>query len=278
MSLKKRYFTADDGMILGERNPGSGRIDYAADALGSIIGTLSGGSAQNAYVYKPYGSRLAKSGLGSDPNFRWVGTMGYRFNNLANAEQYIRARTYSSSIGRWTSVDPLWPREAACGYVLANPTTLRDETGMGGSGNVGTVPLSTGASQAPCGPNQEQGCRDFCAGRNETFVRCRSLWGFVDCECDACPTFKDLPFCKPQTGHHIYKRRRGHEWPVPLDVLKRKCLDVITAFKPGTVIPKKSVVGRYPCEYRGFCYGKPVLVTVGFGGMGPCISDAYEQL
>ena len=78
MAMKKTYFTIN-GDIIGEKTAGGSRVDYLTDALGSVIGTVNQ-SAQvvNTYRYKPYGAQLAKTGVGADPAFGWVGTHGYR--------------------------------------------------------------------------------------------------------------------------------------------------------------------------------------------------------
>lgn len=77
MALSKSYYTVG-GEILGERTPIGGRVNYGVDALGSVTSTLVGDAVQNRYAYKPYGSELSRSGAGSDPSFRWVGSQGYR--------------------------------------------------------------------------------------------------------------------------------------------------------------------------------------------------------
>src|ERR1035437_1780098 len=70
------YYTVD-GEIIGE-STGANAINYATDALGSVTGTLVGGSLQNTYVYKPYGSLLAQTGAGADPTYQFAGSHGYR--------------------------------------------------------------------------------------------------------------------------------------------------------------------------------------------------------
>ncbi|HLV81065.1 MAG TPA: hypothetical protein VKT32_12325 [Chthonomonadaceae bacterium] len=68
-----------DGQIIGEKTTGSPRVDYLTDALGSVTATVNqNAQVVNTYRYKPYGALLAKTGIGTDPAFQWVGTQGYR--------------------------------------------------------------------------------------------------------------------------------------------------------------------------------------------------------
>src|ERR1044072_2433939 len=99
------YYSVD-GELIGEKPSGGSRVDYLTDALGSVTATLNQ-SAQvvNTYRYKPYGSQLAKTGVGADPAFQWVGTQGYRPTGRKFSDTYVRARHYDSSTGRWTTKD-----------------------------------------------------------------------------------------------------------------------------------------------------------------------------
>ena len=94
------YYAVDND-ILGEKTTASSRIDYLTDALGSVTATLNQ-SAQvvNTYRYKPYGALLAKTGTGVDPAYTWVGSKGYRQTGNQHSDTYVRARTYSSALGR----------------------------------------------------------------------------------------------------------------------------------------------------------------------------------
>ena len=58
MNMTKKYYSVNR-MILGERSPGSGRVNYAPDANGSVTGTVVAGATQNLYAYKPYGGLLS---------------------------------------------------------------------------------------------------------------------------------------------------------------------------------------------------------------------------
>jgi len=130
MSFKRYY--AVNGQLLGqELANGSQRVDFLTDALGSVTATVDQtGTAQDSYRYTPYGQTLSTSGTGTVPDFRWVGTQGYRWcqgNN--NSDYYVRARHYTSLQGRWTSVDPRWPSQSPYSYVKGSVTLWTDLTG-----------------------------------------------------------------------------------------------------------------------------------------------------
>jgi RHS repeat-associated protein len=126
------YYT-DNGRIIGEKVGTNARTDYLTDALGSVTATVNQ-SAQvvNTYRYKPYGAQLSKTGTGSDPAFRWVGSLGYRQTGLSQSDVYVRARHYGSAPGRWFQRDPL-PRTLLAPYTYtdARPATRVDPSGNG---------------------------------------------------------------------------------------------------------------------------------------------------
>ena len=122
-------YVSANGMIVGESTGGVSRA-YGTDALGSVVATYSGAVRENTYQYKPYGGLLSKTGVASDPSFLWNGGSGYRPSGLAATSHYIRGRHYSGTCGRWTSLDPLWPKEGAFVYTSNRPTNLVDPTGL----------------------------------------------------------------------------------------------------------------------------------------------------
>ena len=71
--------------------------------------------------------------LSSPRRFLWCGTWGYRFNEryAQYTSHYVRARHYSSLQGMWSTVDPLYPRERAYGYVENRVTVGIDPSGLG---------------------------------------------------------------------------------------------------------------------------------------------------
>ena len=128
MPTKTYYSVA--GEIIAEETGGV-RTDYITDALGSIVATVDSSQAVvNTYRYKPYGALLAKTGTGADPRFLWTGNTGSRTTNLNRAEQYNRARHYSSKLGQWISKDPLWPSEWAYAYVRGRVVSGIDPHGL----------------------------------------------------------------------------------------------------------------------------------------------------
>ncbi len=126
------YYTID-GSIIGEATGGV-RTDYLTDALGSVTATVdSSGNLQNTYRYKPYGEQLAKTGTAADPKFTWVGSLGYRQTGRKHSDTYVRARHYGSTVGRWTTKDPIgfdgrdWNLYR---YVANNPIHGVDPSGL----------------------------------------------------------------------------------------------------------------------------------------------------
>ena len=124
------YYHTVDGEIQGQTTAGV-RTDYLTDALGSVVATVNS-SAQvvNTYRYKPYGERLAKTGVGADPRFLWTGDTGSRRTERSFADQYNLARHISTQTSTWTTRDRLWAHQQAYNYAYANPVTLYDFTGL----------------------------------------------------------------------------------------------------------------------------------------------------
>src|ERR1041385_418314 len=117
------YYTVGSE-IIGEKATGGSRVDYLTDMLGSVTATVNQ-SAQvvNTYRNKPYGAQLAKTGVGADPAFLWVGSHGHRQTSNKFSEDYVRARHYSINTGQWTTKDPIDLQGNGFNYVLSNPVT-----------------------------------------------------------------------------------------------------------------------------------------------------------
>ena len=56
--------------------------------------------------------------------FQYVGAFGGRQQVFGGI--YFRARNYDPVLGRWLTVDPLWPRQPAYAYAFGNPTGILD--------------------------------------------------------------------------------------------------------------------------------------------------------
>lgn len=86
------------------------------------------------------------------PRTSYAGRWGYRRTDLRHAEQYARRRHPSTTEGRWTTVDPLWPQESAYGYVRGNPVTLVDPSGA-------QIPMKPRPN--PSAPKPPGNCRNW---------------------------------------------------------------------------------------------------------------------
>lgn len=125
----KKYVNIN-GRTVAEHTNGV-RTSYLTDALGSITATVnSSQTVVNTYRWKPFGERLAKTGAGADPTLGWVGAYGYRRTQRSRSEYYMLARHYDSLGGRWTTVDPLWPRSPEYTYCSSNPALRIDPVGL----------------------------------------------------------------------------------------------------------------------------------------------------
>ena len=117
-------------MILGEQTGTGPHIDYIPDALGSVVAAVDQNLVTTyTAAYSPFGDVIASTGTA--PNLTWVGTLGYlQSAGRPFAEYSVRNRIYSSTTGRWTSVDPYWPTEPPYGYVDGSPTLFVDPSGL----------------------------------------------------------------------------------------------------------------------------------------------------
>jgi RHS repeat-associated protein len=101
------------------------------DGLGSVVATYKDGWLTADRSYDTYGETRAEwNDVG---RFGWVGGLGYRETRREWVSHYVRARHYGYPMGMWTSVDPLWPSEAAFGYVGDMPVAYVDPFGLQGN-------------------------------------------------------------------------------------------------------------------------------------------------
>lgn len=89
---------------------------------------ITTGAIVQTYRYKPYGAKLSGRTVGL--GFFWTGNTGSRSTGLKYAEQFNRARHYSSTTKQWITRDLLWPNEHAYGYVVGNPVSRTDPEGL----------------------------------------------------------------------------------------------------------------------------------------------------
>ncbi|QIR40677.1 hypothetical protein HCG51_30950 [Tolypothrix sp. PCC 7910] len=115
--------------LVGRFGTGGTAHYYDFDAIGSTVGlTGANGSYVNRYSYRPFGETLTATEGVANP-FEYVGQWGVM--NDGNGLDYMRARYYSPSLGRFMNPDPLgqaggWNIYA---YSLNNPITFIDPEG-----------------------------------------------------------------------------------------------------------------------------------------------------
>jgi len=119
------------GIGLVSRVNGNNSNYYDADAIGSTVGlTATDGSYVNKYSYLPFGEDLTKVEAVANP-FEYVGQWGV--TDEGNGLDFMRARFYDNSLGRFTSVDPI---NLAGGdtnfyrYVGNSPASFVDPSGL----------------------------------------------------------------------------------------------------------------------------------------------------
>ncbi len=123
-------YTNFNGRIVKENRGGVERY-YAPDTLGSTALLLdSTGAVTDTFTYWPFGEIQNHTGPSTTP-FTFVGSLGYYFSAVANWF-YVRARFYQQVVGRWLTVDPLWPKESAYCYVGGRPRSITDPSGRQG--------------------------------------------------------------------------------------------------------------------------------------------------
>ena len=123
------------GIDLASRVDGSGAADYYDfDATGNTAG-LSGqtGAYVDSYSYLPFGEETGSSGSVPNP-FQYVGQDGVM--TAGNGLDFMRARFYSPSTGRFIQRDPTGLAGGAnlYAYTANDPVNLVDPTGLVGYG------------------------------------------------------------------------------------------------------------------------------------------------
>ncbi len=119
------------GIGLVSRVNGSNSNYYDADAIGSTVGlTATDGSYVNKYSYLPFGEDLTKVEAVANP-FEYVGQWGV--TDEGNGLDFMRARFYDTSLGRFTSVDPIGLAGGDTNfyrYVSNDPVIFVDPLGL----------------------------------------------------------------------------------------------------------------------------------------------------
>jgi YD repeat-containing protein len=148
-------FNTIDGQILDQIDALGNVTEYMHDALGSVTGTTDGSSnVQNTYRWSPYGSLLSKIGTQIDPQFLWVGGLGYRYTGREHADSYVRARHYGQAQSGWSSIDRHWKIFGQYAYCKGQGVSIADPSGeaLPGATRIGAgvdyVPDSCGGCTA----------------------------------------------------------------------------------------------------------------------------------
>ena len=126
MPMAVRYTTVD-GQVLCE-NRGGVKTLFMPDTLGNVIETrnMDTGAQTSSTTYWPYGEVRTQTGTNPSP-LGFCGVWGYY--TQAGQPTYVRARYYRPHLGRWQTVDPLWPWENAYRYAYLDPEANIDPSG-----------------------------------------------------------------------------------------------------------------------------------------------------
>ena len=121
-------YTTVNGRILHEDRGGVKTL-FMPDTLGTVIETrnMDAGAQTSSTTYWPYGEVRTQTGTNPSP-FGFCGVWGYY--TQSGQPTYVRARHYRPNLGRWQTVDPLWPLQSAYRYVGNNPSKFADPTGL----------------------------------------------------------------------------------------------------------------------------------------------------
>ena len=146
------------GPQLISRIDGETRTIYHADGIGSTRALSDSTQAvAQAEIYDAYGNRLTTSGQA--PNFGFAGE--YRYYADATGLDYLKARYYDSTAGRFISRDPMgyWGGFNLYAYGKDRPTSFVDPRGL--------FEIDPGDSNESC----KKGCK-------EGYEDCKDIVGF----------------------------------------------------------------------------------------------------
>jgi RHS repeat-associated protein len=213
--MPKASYLNLDGEVLGENREGV-RRDYVADPLGSVVAELDGAGAKAAeFDYWPYGEERTASGSSGSPH-RFVGSLGYH-TDVPSRKVYVRARDYLPREGRWSTVDPLWPRESKYMYAAGNPVNWVDRSGRQSGFDFGT----SGCEYAALRKKQFIAMAKMAtlgAGRNRYYPDYLNVrnWKYGNC----CGEYL---YCDGQKGNYKYRNDVSRSRGRPMDCLDRAC-------------------------------------------------------
>jgi len=173
-------YTTINGMLVHESRGGVESF-YFPDTLGNLT-TVRSATGVKTYgaEYWPYGEIQTETGTNPSP-WSFVGLYGYLRDTASRL--YVRARHYLPGLARWQTVDPLWPRESAYGYVGDSPTVRVDIFGL------------RACEADPCRPNDPPNTSDACIA-----VLCS-----IKSSADAASKLKDVPDCLKSAAKKLLK-------------------------------------------------------------------------
>ena len=121
-------YTTVNGRILHEDRNGVKTL-FMPDTLGNVIETrnMDTGVQTSSTTYWPYGEVRTQTGTNPSP-WGFCGVWGYY--TQSGQPTYVRARYYRPNLGRWQTVDPLWPTVTPYEYADCSPTLNVDSSGL----------------------------------------------------------------------------------------------------------------------------------------------------
>lgn len=126
MAMSARVTNTVHGIVAEKRN--GVRTFHRHDPLGSTIGLVNdSATTTDTYTYWPYGTLQASSCSTQQP-WKFGGQWGYYYDSTTHT--YIRARKFRKDLGRWMTVDPIWPDQLSYSYGSSNPTRHMDPSGL----------------------------------------------------------------------------------------------------------------------------------------------------
>ena len=128
VAMKTRVTNLGGQIVAAEY--GETRYLIEPDALGNTRSLIDEtGAEADSYTYWPYGEQRTAT-VGLEFPFKFCGTWGYYTEPLGGYPLYVRARYYKPPMGRWMTVDPLWPWQLQYEYVQDRPTCYIDPLGL----------------------------------------------------------------------------------------------------------------------------------------------------